>query len=323
VAPQVQNNVDVIRIGMVILLSSLVIMLPAVDWSIFGWMHMLLPLLSFYVLSRYGSYTGLRFLLTSTVISGVVFLVLQSFELFVFSAILLLAGYVLHDSSEKHNSPALSGLKTFATLAVGWILILGFFTFGADVSPYRQLVNTIDIGIGEALLYYRQSDSVSAETLIMLEATLAQMKVIVPLIMPAILGSLILMTIWFTMVVGNNILIRSRGNSPWPTYGNWQLPEKLIWVAIILGGAALVPIPAVKIVGINGLILIAMVYCFQGLSIAVFYMNRWNVPILIRSFFYVMMVLQSFGTIILLVLGIADIWFDVRKLKAPAEEEKE
>jgi uncharacterized protein YybS (DUF2232 family) len=323
VAPQVQKSIDFNSIGRVILLCAVVITLPAIDWSIFGWMHILLPLLSFYVLSRYGSYTGLRFLITAAAVSAVVFLVLKSFSLFVFSAVLLLGGYVLHQASANHDSPAKSGLKTFGTLALGWVVILGFFTYGAEVSPYRQLVNTLDIGIGEALLYYRQSDSVSSETLVILEATLFQMKVIVPLIMPAILGSLILMVTWFTMIVGNNLLIRIHGDSPWPTYGTWQLPEKLIWVAILSGGASLLPIPVIQMAGINGLILIVMIYCFQGLAISVFYMNKWKVPILIRSFFYVMMVVQSFGTVILLVLGIGDIWLDLRKLKTPVDDDQE
>jgi hypothetical protein len=51
------------------------------------------------------------------------------------------------------------------------------------------------------------------------------------------------------------------------------------------------------------------------MAIAVFFMNKWNVPLLLRSFFYVMIVFQSLGTLILLIFGIADIWFDFRKLK--------
>ncbi len=45
-----------------------------------------------------------------------------------------------------------------------------------------------------------------------------------------------------------------------------------------------------------------------------FFLDKWNVPIVFRSFFYVMIVFQSFGTALLLVAGIADIWFDFRKL---------
>lgn len=221
-------------------------------------------------------------------------------------------------SAERHDSPSLSGLKGSLVIAAGWALILTVLSFGSEVSAYGQLVNSLDEGIGEALTYYRQSGDISADTLAMLEATLYQMKIIIPLIMPSILGSFILVITWFTMVLGNILLLKTSGKTPWVNYRYWQLPEKLIWVVIGTGILALLPIHPFRTIGINCLVLLSIVYCFQGLSITVFLMNKWKVPLLLRSFFYVMIVFQSFGTLILLVLGIADIWFDFRKLKLEA-----
>ena len=144
------------------------------------------------------------------------------------------------------------------------------------------------------------------------------MKVIVPLIMPSILGSFILVITWFTMVLGNMLLLKTSGNAPWVKYRYWQLPEKIIWIVIATGLLALMPIQPFRTIGINCLVLLSIVYCFQGMSIAVFFMNKWNVPLLLRSFFYVMIIFQSFGTLLLLIFGIADIWFDFRKLKQKA-----
>ncbi len=312
---QAEQKPDVRKIIGAILTCSLVIILPAIEWSLFGWLHMLLPLLAFLVLGKYGGYTGKRFLLTALALAAIVLTLLNSFDLFIFSAVFLLSGYVLFTSTERQDTIAICGLKTCVTLAVGWTIILGFFTFGAEISPYNQLLQTLDQGIGEALTYYRQSDTVSGDTMIVLETTLYQMKVLVPIIMPAILGSIILLVTWFTMVIGNNLLLKINSVSPWVSYGYWSLPDKLIWVVIITALASLVPVQSLKFIGINGIILLSIIYAFQGLAVAVFYMNKWSVPILLRSFFYVMMILQSFGTIVLIILGIADIWFDFRKLK--------
>ncbi len=306
------------RIVRTILLASLIIILPCVEWTIFGWVHVFLPLLAFYLLSKFGEFTGKRLLLIAASVSLVIYLWYHSFDLFIFSAALLVSGYVLFRSAELHEPPALSGLKSALTLAGGWIIVLGSLSIGAEVSAYGQFVGTLDQGIGEALEYYRQSDTISADTLVLLEATLHQMKVIVPIIMPGILGCLVLFITWFTMVLGNLLLLRTCKKAPWPSYRYWQLPEKLIWVAIITGGLALLPLTLFRGIGINSLILLSIVYCFQGLAIAVFFMNKWNVPLLLRSFFYVMIVFQSFGTLILLIFGIADIWFDFRKLKPKA-----
>ena len=317
-ASQGNQQPELGKIVRTILLSSLIIVLPGIQWSLFGWLHLFLPLVAFYTLGSHGGYTGKRLLLISVAISLVVYLLLKDFDLFIFSSALLLSGYVLFSSAERHDSPALSGLKSVLTLAGGWVIILSVLSFGSDVSAYGQLIRSLDDGIREALDYYRQSADISAETLAILEATLYQMKVIVPLIMPSILGSFILVITWFTMVLGNMLLHKTSENAPWVRYRYWQLPEKIIWIVIGTGILALLPIQLFRTIGINCLILLSIVYCFQGMSIAVFFMNKWNVPLLLRSFFYVMVIFQSFGTLILLIFGIADIWFDFRKLKQEA-----
>ena len=303
------------RIIATIVLSSLAIVLPGVQWSLFGWVHIFLPLVAFYTLGRYGGYTGKRLLVIAVAISLVIYSLIGSFDLFLFSSALLLSGYVLFFSAEKHDPPALSGLKSALTLAGGWVVLLTALSFGSELSAYGQFLSSLDEGIGEALSYYRTSKDISAETLVMLETTLYWMKVYIPLIMPSILGSFVLVITWITMVLGNMLLQKTSNKAPWVNYQFWQLPEKIIWTVIAAAFLALLPVQLLRNIGINSLVLLSIVYCFQGLSIAVFFMNKWNVPLLLRSFFYVMIVIQSFGTIVLLVFGIGDIWFDFRKLK--------
>ena len=312
--PEIEQP-EIGRIINIILLASLVMVLPGIQWSLFGWLHVFLPLLSFFLLSRYGRYTGKRLLLSAVTISLIIYLVLSSFDIFVFSFTLLLSGFVLYQSADRHESPALSGLKTAASLAGGWLIVMTILSAGSEISAYGQLLKTLDQGIVEALEYYRQSDAVSTESLVVLETTLYQMQVLVPMIMPAILGSLVLMITWLTMVIGNALLLKTSGHGVWSSYRSWQLPEKLIWVVIIMAVLALIPTQPLRAVGINSLILLSIIYCFQGLSIVVFFMHKWDVPLLLRSFFYVMIVFQSLGTLVLLFFGIADIWFDFRKQK--------
>ncbi|MGW8194348.1 MAG: DUF2232 domain-containing protein [Desulforhopalus sp.] len=301
-----------------VLLAALILVLPGLQWSIFGWLNMFLPLLALYLLRTNGRYTGSRQLLSAVAIAGVVYLFLRSFDLFIFTSILLLSGYVLERSAAKDDKPHVSGMKGVLALTGGWLVVVSALSLGSETSIYGQLVHTFDEGISDALEYYRNSSSISADTLVVLEATLHRMKVIIPIIMPAILGSLILFIVWFTMVTANMLFDRLGQKTPWNEYRFWQLPEKCIWLAIGTGIFALLPLQALRNIGINGLILLSSVYCFQGLSIAVFFMYKWNVPLLLRSFFYVMLIFQSFGTIMLLIVGISDIWFDFRKLKSDA-----
>jgi hypothetical protein len=46
-----------------------------------------------------------------------------------------------------------------------------------------------------------------------------------------------------------------------------------------------------------------------------FFLHKWNVPQVVRYLLYAMMLFQSFGTVLLLILGIGEVWFDPRGLK--------
>lgn len=300
-----------------ILLVFLAVTLPGAELSLFGWLHPFLPLLVFYVLNRYGRHIGNKLILSGTGLALIAGLILHSLEITMFSLTLLPTGYVLANSVSRHDSPALAGLKGSVTLAACWILLIGGLALTTGTSPYSMFIMTIDSGIDEALQHYRLNDSIAPETLSMLETTFYQMKIILPLIMPAILLSCTLFTTWFTMVVGNNLVRKVCNREAWPGYRTWQLPDRLIWLGITATLCAFLPIAPLRAVCVNLLILMSIIYCFQGLAIFVYYMNKWNVPLLFRSFLYVMIIFQSFGTVLLLVSGVADTWFDFRKLNLP------
>ncbi len=307
----------------IILLISLALVLPGLHWSLFGWLYILLPLFAFFISGRFGSYIGKRLLLTAATISLIANLITGSFDLFLFSSAMLLPGVVLHRSAERGESPSLSGLKGCLTLAGGWLVAVAIAAAGSDGSVYSQMLHTLDQALTEALEQYRQSDGISTEALVVIEATIHQMKVVIPAIMPGVLGSLVLIVTWTTMVLGSVVLEKTSGFASWPNFRQWVLPEKLIWILIAMGVFILIPVEPFPRIGINCILLLSIIYCFQGLSITVFLMNKWKVPLLLRSFFYVMIVFQSLGTLILLFFGIADIWLDFRKMKinaAPGNE---
>ncbi len=309
---------EIRSILIIILLVSLALVLPGVQWSLFGWTYILLPLFAFFLFGRFGGSTGKKLLLTAAAISLVANLLLGSFDLFLFSSAMLLPGFVLHRSADRGELPSLSGLKGCLALTGGWLIALAITAAGSEVSVYSQMLLTLDQALTEALAQYRQSDGISAEALVVIDATITQMKVVIPAIMPGILGSIVLFITWMTMVLGNILLARTSGFTAWPNFRRWSLPEKLIWAVIAMGTLILIPVEPLPRIGINCILLLMIIYCFQGLSITVFFMNKWKVPLLLRSFFYVMIIFQSLGTLVLLFFGIADIWLDFRKLKTDA-----
>ena len=308
-----QPNIKKIFLQILFVTSSLI--LPGVDWVLFSWMHILLPTLTFFILVEQGLYKGNRILVIGSILGCIGSFALGSMSLMVFALSLLPIGYVLAHSAGQNEGPVKSGAKAVAILCLCWGVLLSGIVTPGEIAPYNNIILAFNAGINEAIEYYRVNTSSSIEVDMMLETTFVQMKEVIPIIMPAILGGFALLAVWFTATVGNWMLGRKDVElQPWPHFQTWQLPEKLIWPAIICAGATFAPIALIKHVAINLLILSALVYSLQGFSITVFLMNKWKVPLLFRSFVYVMIVFQSFGTVLLLLLGIADTWLNLRKL---------
>lgn len=301
-----------------VLLLTALLVLPGVIWSLLGWISAILPLIAFSFINKFGwGYTN-RKLGVAVFAASILSVFLQSLELTLFSVMLIPAGYVIALSAQRYESPWLSVFKGTITLTVSLIVFFGILLASSEISFFTALTESLNRAIEETLKHYQQGGSLSVENYAILERTLYQMKHIAPIIIPAILMSLITLVSWSTVTFGNILLPKLNCGQPWAKYRYWNLPEKLIWGLIISAILALVPGETTQIAGINGLIIFALLYCFQGLAVLIYQMHRWRVPRMVRSIVYIIMILQSFGTIVLVGLGIADVWLETRR--PPSEQ---
>ncbi|MBU0942984.1 MAG: YybS family protein [Proteobacteria bacterium] len=303
-----------------ILLVCGVILLPGLFGAMFGWVHGLLPLIVFYLLHRYGKKVGGRYILLGCLLAGIACLMFQVVEQLLFSLTMLPAGFFLADSIKRGDSKYLSGIKTAAALAGSWLLLSTILATGLEHHPYTLLLMSINEGMDEAVSYYRANGSLPEETIYLLETTFQEMKTLLPRVMPAILSCIILLVVWFTMVAGNQLLSRKTGHGPWPQYRFWTLPDKLIWLLILSAILVALPMEPSRTVGLNLLLVTGLLYCFQGMAIVLFYFYKWSIPHFLRAIIYVILFFQSFGAIFLAILGVVDIWFDLRRLHSTENE---
>ncbi len=303
-----------------ILLVTAVILLPGFLGAIFGWVHGLLPLLIFYYLRRYGKDRGKKYILFGCLLACVAGFAFQIIEELLFSLTLIPLGFVLADSAESRESINLAGIKGTFALAGSWILATTILTFGMEHHPYTLLIAALNQGMDEAIAYYKTNNSVPAETLFLLEQTFAVMKIWIPKVMPGVLTCITLLITWFSMVIGNRMLHKNTGSGPWPEYKFWTLPEKLVWALIISAILVVLPMEPGRAIGVNVLMATGLLYCFQGTAIMLFYFSKWSVPLFLRTLIYVLLFFQTFGVILLGILGVADVWTDLRRLKNTEQE---
>jgi uncharacterized protein YybS (DUF2232 family) len=96
----------------------------------------------------------------------------------------------------------------------------------------------------------------------------------------------------------------------------WKAPDFLVWGVIVSGFAMFIPgLESVKMLAANLLLLFGACYFFQGLAIVAFYFNKNNVPRFVRGVVYLFIVFQQIFTIVVVGLGLFDLWVDFRRLR--------
>ena len=152
------------------------------------------------------------------------------------------------------------------------------------------------------------------EQVLALEITVERLRSVIPGIMPGLLLLTMVNTVFFNMALGQYLLRRKKQElSPWPPFAEWRLPEQLVGLVIVSGICILIPGGFLRDIGFNIGLLSGTLYLFQGLAVLITLLNKWQVPLSVRILIFLLVIFQAFGIIILIILGLADVWADFRK----------
>jgi uncharacterized protein YybS (DUF2232 family) len=81
--------------------------------------------------------------------------------------------------------------------------------------------------------------------------------------------------------------------------------------------ALFIPVTAMRIIGSNGLLILMMIYFFQGIAIVSFYFDKKRFPRFIRFFLYALIALQQLILLVVIGLGFFDMWVNFRRSGKP------
>jgi uncharacterized protein YybS (DUF2232 family) len=96
----------------------------------------------------------------------------------------------------------------------------------------------------------------------------------------------------------------------------WKGPEPLVWGLIACGFALFVPgVAGVRTVAVNLLLVIGACYFAQGLAVIAFFFHKNKVPRFLRGLTYVLIIFQQIFTLLVVALGLFDLWGDFRRLR--------
>ncbi len=134
-------------------------------------------------------------------------------------------------------------------------------------------------------------------------------------IAPALFLCITALIVWINLVVCKRIF--QRWGLSFPDFGDltcWRSHETLVWLLIGCGSGMLIPMEAVRTVCMNGLLIMLLVYFFQGIAIVAYFFKTYRVPPIIKIIGYLLIIIQQLMLVLVVGLGLFDLWFDFRKI---------
>jgi uncharacterized protein YybS (DUF2232 family) len=126
--------------------------------------------------------------------------------------------------------------------------------------------------------------------------------------------------VWVNVIIGRALL--RMGKLRYPHFipmDRWKTPDYLVWGVIGSGFALFLPWSSIKLLAVNLLIVLLAVYIFHGLSIVLFFLNKFKVPTWLRVGIYLLITLQQIFLVALALAGLFDQWVDFRKIHRKME----
>jgi uncharacterized protein YybS (DUF2232 family) len=313
---QVERRPEGIKIYIqYIFFLSLLFILPGVQWPLFFWLNGCIPLAVFLILYGFGRKTGSKILMLGMLIACGMSFILQSFPLLLFSLVALPAGFVIAGGVTRSEDHIVTGAKGVICLGLSGLLFWGGLIASDGAFSYAGIIQQVQQGMDAALEAYKSNTAIPVDKLLEVDQIIRQAKSVFPVILPAIVGNIVISTIWLTMVGGNRLAFGFFKRRPWPEYKIWKLPDSFIWLGIASALLALLPAPVLQPVGINCLLMVGIIYMYQGIAVLVFFCDKWKIPFFFRLPLYTLAVIQSAGALLLTIAGIADTWLDFRKIR--------
>jgi len=247
-------------------------------------------------------------------VAFLLFLIFAGEELaFIYGLFAVMAGLLLSLLGRIRAIEYLVGGVAAVMLTVGAGLSLYFY--GSWAAMFADLRTGLTQQI-ESAVRVQEKMGLSQESLDLLKEQAPQIVEMMLRLLPALLF------LSFAFVALINIVYLGRRfperREQWfslPFLREWKSPEPLVWGLIACGFVLFVPgASGLRAVALNILLVIGACYFAQGLAVIAFFFHKNNVPRFLRGLTYVLIIFQQIFTLLVVGLGLFDLWGDFRRL---------
>lgn len=188
------------------------------------------------------------------------------------------------------------------------------YSWGTGADLHAKVTKGVQSSISQTASLYEKA-GVKGDELKAMQESMQQAGELVITIYPA------LVTVSLGLVACMNLLVLARiaNRVRMPLYvgdfKKYRNPEPLVWLLIASGFGTLAPSNPVYLASLNVLIVVGALYSVQGFAVISHYFRRLQVPKFIRLLSALFLILQPFMALVVVVLGVFDLWGDFRSPK--------
>ncbi len=282
-------------------------------FSAFGAFLVPIPILYYY--SKNGRMEGICVFAASLLFVSIVLHILKLPTPVIYFVLLGFLGAVLSEVLRKSYSiekTVLVSTGMFLAVSLGFIL---YFSISSGEGPWDMLEAFVGQVVQSNIDAYAQwgADPDQIELLRKHADSIAKMLANV---FPSFAAVSVSFVVLLNILEGK-VLFKKSGLW-YPDFGNlsyWKAHDKTVWLIISAAGCVLIPLEFVKYLGLNILIIMLFIYLMQGLSIINYFFDRKQISFLFRFLGYFLIFVQQIMLILVIALGLIDVWADFRKLR--------
>jgi len=273
---------------------------------------MLIPLPILFYRAKLGRSSGLVILVAASLIVAAM-VGRHSLVTAVFLFEVGLVGLVLQELFETNLSVEKTVAITAGVVIATGGLMLALYSLLSATSPWTVASSYLTRSAALAIDMYREMGASEEDVDIAAEAVEGIVYIALR-ILPSIVVVATLFLVWTNLLLARFLFQSKR--LFYPDFGKlsqWKAPEPLVWAVIASGIMLLVGNSGITMIGINSLIIMMMIYFFQGIAIVSFYLEKKQFPRLLRIMLYGLIAMQQLLLLLVIAVGFFDTWIDFRR----------
>ncbi len=277
---------------------------------------LLTPLPFLYYSTKLGLYDGAKLAALTTLIIGLVVNLTGHTQIIVECIELSVLGLALSELFRKKlgiGQTILIATVIMAMLNLGYLF---YMSLSSEMGPFEMFFDILHGHLKEAVYLY-EAAGIPEDKISEFET---YGKVIIDTVMMSIIIVMMGFSVWLNVVMAKPFFRMGKLRYPeFVSMDSWKSPEVMIWGLISSGFAFFFLSGVIKLISINVVIIMMIIYLFQGVSIVLYFLNKYKIPSWIRICIYFLIIVQQPFPILLALAGLFDQWADFRKLNQEPE----